>query len=106
MSPGSGSADQPKTIDPRVPPLVLVLLLDTAIAYLILVRTRCGEDECLDRPVVVAIVSGVALGAAALIIRLRRPGAAEATLRWTVALLWPLAALVVLWALPFDVVFD
>jgi hypothetical protein len=106
MSPGSVFADSAGKLEPRVLPLALVVLLEATIAYLILFETRCGEDECLDRPEVVTLASAVALAAALLVLKLKGRSRSETALRWLIALLWPIVALVVLWGLPFDVVFD
>ena len=92
-------------LDARLPPLVILAGVEAAIVYLVL-TARCSEDECLDRPVVAAIASAFALVAAASIMNLRGPGRTETALRWLLAVGWPLIAWVMLWLLPFDVVFD
>lgn len=92
--------------DARLPPLVLLVLLGALDLYWIVFVVRCGEDECIDRPVVAGITSAFALGAGAIILGVRGRRRSEAALRWSLAVLWPVAAWLLLFLLPFDVVFD
>ena len=93
--------------DERIPPLAVSALFAASGVYWIAARVRCGEDECIDRTVVSGIVSSVWIATAALIIwaPVSRPQERTA-FRWGVALLWPLAAWVLLYVLPFGVVYD
>jgi hypothetical protein len=92
--------------DARLPPLVLLALLAAVDVYWIVFVVRCGEDECIDRAVVATISVAFAAGAVALVLRLRGRSHPATVLRWSLAVLWPVASCVLLLLLPFDVVFD
>src|SRR5207247_1500726 len=46
----------PAVRDERIPSLLLHTAFGALVLYWLLARTRCGEDECIDRPVVAAII--------------------------------------------------
>ena len=55
-------------LDERVPPFLLHSLVGALVLYWVLAVVRCGEDECVDRPVVAGIVSAFWLAGAAIVI--------------------------------------
>jgi hypothetical protein len=95
--------------DERLPPFLLHSLVGALVLYWLLAVVRCGEDECIDRPVVAGIVSAFWLAGAAVVARTRGRDRSSAAIRWAAAIAWVLAATVFLWFLTgvaFDVVYD
>ena len=95
--------------DERLPPFLLHTLLGALVLYWVLGAVRCGEDECIDRPVVAGIASGFWLAGTAVLARTRGRDPSSAAIRWAAATTWVVAAAVVLWFLTgfaFDVVYD
>jgi lysylphosphatidylglycerol synthetase-like protein (DUF2156 family) len=96
-------------LDERLPPLLLHSLLGGLALYWVLAVVRCGEDECIDRPVVTGIVSAFWLAGAAVLARTRGRDRSSAAIRWAAAIVWVLAAAVFLWFLTgfaFEVLYD
>jgi len=92
-------------LDERVPPFLLHSLVGALVLYWVLAVVRCGEDECVDRPVVAGIVSAFWLAGAAIVMRDR----SSTAIRWAAAIVWVLAAaafLVVLRFFASDAVYD
>jgi hypothetical protein len=92
-------------LDERVLPFLLHSLVGALALYWVLAVVRCGEDECIDRPVVAGIVSAFWLAGATVVARRR----SSATTRWAAAIVWVLAAaafLVLLRFFAYDAVYD
>jgi hypothetical protein len=95
--------------DERIPPFVLHAALGALVLYWQIALVRCGEDECIDRPVVAAITSAFWLAAAAVLGRTRGRDRSRAAIRWAAATLWLVANaafLLFLTFFAFDVVYD
>lgn len=96
-------------LDGRLPPFLLHSLLGGLVLYWVLAVVRCGEDECIDRPVVAGIVSAFWLGGAMVLARTRGRDRSSAAIRWAAATVWVLAAaafLLFLTFFAFDAVYD
>ena len=90
--------------DERLPPFLLHTLLGALVLYWVFAVVRCGEDECIDRPVVAGIASAFWLAGGTIV-----ACSSSAAIRWAAATLWVLAAAVFLWFLTgfaFYVVYD
>jgi hypothetical protein len=99
----------PGVHDARLPPFLLHSLLGALVLYWLFAQVRCGEDECIDRPVVAGITSAFWLAGATVIARTRGRDPSSAAIRWAAATVWVLAAAVFLWFLTgfaFYVVYD
>jgi hypothetical protein len=99
----------PVVHDERIPPFLLHTLLGALVLYWVLAVVRCGEDECIDRPVVAGIASAFWLAGAAVLARTRGRNRLSAAIRWAAATVWVLAAAVFLGFLTFfasGVVYD
>jgi hypothetical protein len=95
--------------DERLPPFLLHTLLGALVLYWVFAMVRCGEDECIDRPVVAGIASAFWLAGATVVACTRGRDPSSAAIRWAAATVWVLAAAVCLWFLTgfaFDVVYD
>jgi hypothetical protein len=95
--------------DERLPPFLLHSLLGALVLYWVLAVVRCGEDECIDRPVVAGIVSAFWLGGATVLVRTRGRDRSTAAIRWVTAIVWLLAAaafLLFLTSVAFYAVYD
>jgi len=95
--------------DERLPPFLLHSLLGALVLYWVFAMVRCGEDECVDRPVVAGIVSAFWLGGAAVLARTRGRDHPSAAIRWAAATLWVPALgafLLFLTFFAFGVVYD
>jgi hypothetical protein len=95
--------------DERLPPFLLHTLLGALVLYWLLAAVRCGEDECIDRPVVAGIASAFWLAGATVVACTRGRDPSRAAIRWAAAILWVLAAAIFLWFLTgfaFYVVYD
>jgi hypothetical protein len=95
--------------DERLPPFLLHSLLGALVLYWVFAQIRCGEDECIDRPVVAGITSAFWLAGAIVLARTRGPDPSRVAIRWAAATVWVLAAvafLLFLTAFAFDVVYD
>jgi hypothetical protein len=95
--------------DERLPPFVLHTLLGALVLYWIFAMVRCGEDECIDRPVVAGIASAFWLAGGTVLVCTRGRDSSRAAIRWAAAILWVLAAAIFLWFLTgfaFYVVYD
>jgi hypothetical protein len=96
-------------LDERLPPFLLHALLGGLALYWVFAMVRCGEDECIDRPVVAGIVSAFWLGGAGVLARTRGRDRSSAAIRWIAATVWVLAAaafLFFLTAFAFGAVYD
>jgi hypothetical protein len=95
--------------DERLPPFLLHSLLGGLVLYWVFAVVRCGEDECIDRPVVAGIVSAFWLGGATVLVRTRGRARSTAAIRWAAAIVWLLAAaafLLFLTSVAFYAVYD
>ena len=95
--------------DERLPPFLLHSLLGALVLYWVFAQIRCGEDECIVRPVVAGIASAFWLAGAIVLVRTRGRDASSATIRWVAATVWVLAAaalLLFLTSVAFYVVYD
>ena len=95
--------------DERLPPFLLHTLLGALVLYWLLADVRCGEDECIDRPVVAGIASAFWLAGGTAVACTRGRDPSRAAIRWAAATVWVLAAAACLWLLTgfaFDVVYD
>jgi hypothetical protein len=95
--------------DERLPPFLLHSVLGGLLLYWVFAQVRCGEDECIDRPVVAGIISGFWLAGATILARTRGRDSSSAAIRWVAATVWILAAAIFLWFLigfAFYVVYD
>ena len=95
--------------DERLPPFLLHSLLGALVLYWVFARIRCGEDECIDRPVVAGFTSVFWLAGAIVLARTRGRDPSSTAIRWAAATVWVLAAvafLLFLTAFAFDVVYD
>ena len=95
--------------DERIPPFLLHAVLGALALYWQVALVRCGEDECIDRPVVAAITSAFWLAGATVLVRARGRDRSSAAIRWAAATLWLVAAAAFLLFLTFfayDVVYD
>jgi hypothetical protein len=95
--------------DVRLPPFLLHSLLGALVLYWLVVEVRCGEDECIDRPVVAGITSGFWLVAAIVLARTRGRDPSSAAIRWAAAIVWvpvAMAFLLFLTSVAFYVVYD
>jgi apolipoprotein N-acyltransferase len=95
--------------DERLSPFLLHTLLGALVLYWLFVMVRCGEDECIDRPVVAGITSAFWLAGATVVACTRGRDPSSTAIRWAAATIWVLAAAVCLWFLTgfaFDVVYD
>ena len=95
--------------DERLPPFLLHSVLGALVVYWLAVRTRCGEDECIDRPVVAGITSAFWLAGAPVLARTRGRDPSHTAIRWAAATFWVFAAvicLLFLTAFAFNVVYD
>jgi hypothetical protein len=95
--------------DARLPPFLLHTLLGALVLYWVFAMVRCGEDECIDRPVVAGIASVFWLAGATVLACTRGRDPSSAAIRWAAATMWVLAAALCLWfltAYAFYVVYD
>jgi hypothetical protein len=101
--------ENPDVRDARLPPFLLHSLLGGLVVYWVLAVVRCGEDECIDRPVVAGIASAFWLAGAMVLARTRGRDRWSAMIRWATAIGWVLAAAVFLSVVRFfasGVVYD
>ena len=90
--------------DERLPPFLLHSLVGALVLYWLVVQVRCGEDECIDRPVVAGIASAFWLAGGTIV-----ACSSSAAIRWAAATFWVFAAvicLLFLTAFAFNVVYD
>lgn len=95
--------------DERVPALLVHIALGAATLYWIVAVVRCGEDECMDRPVVASITALFWLAGAVVLARTRGAGRSQAAIRWAAATIWLIAAagfLLVVSFVGFDLVYN
>ena len=95
--------------DERLPPFLLHSLLGALVLYWVFAQIRCGEDECIDRPVVAGIICAFWLAGGIVLARTRGRDPSSAAIRWAAATFWVFAAvifLLFLTAFAFDVVYD
>jgi hypothetical protein len=86
--------------------LTLHLFLGGLVVYWITSVVRCGEDECIDRPVVAGIASAFWSLSAVVIVLVRGSEASTTAMRWLAAVLWIVTAAVLIYLLPLEVVYN
>jgi hypothetical protein len=99
------SSPQDERRDTRLPATLLHVALGVLSLYWVWFVVRCGEDECIDRPVVSAVIAGFWFGGGVMVAGARQ---SQTALRWAGATLWLVTAvlfLLVLRFIGFDIAF-